>query len=158
MKPNNLKLKQMKKILTILCAVILTFNAYAQPSKGSLLLEGSLTGAWTGIAIDNANVFGVYFSDKFALVGGTKGGLINDETLMTVLGARVHFSESTLLFTNIVYNDVPETLGIALGVGNRFYANDWLAFEPRAGIAYDIENEVMTFQTTISVCVFFEQP
>ena len=139
-----------------MCAGLLTFSVYAQPDQGSLLLEGQLSGAWTGIAITDAAVFGVYLTDNFALVGGSTVGLIEDETLNAVIGARVHFNDQTLLYADITYIDATEDVSAKLGVGNRFYANDWLAFEPRAGITY--AGEAMKFHTSIGVSVFFEKP
>ncbi|MDC1069162.1 hypothetical protein OAP97_00345 [Flavobacteriales bacterium] len=137
-------------------ALILSLSIFAQPQKGSLLLEGQLNGAWTSIAPTNSGVFGIYLSENFALTIGSEVGIIDDETFNAFVGSRVHFTESTLLYTDIIYNDFSEEISIGLGIGNRFYANDWLAFEPRAGFVYI--SDILRFQTMIGISVFFEQP
>ena len=146
----------MKKLFTILCAGLLTFSVYAQPDQGSLLLEGQLSGSWTGIGLTTPGVFGMYLSDNFALVVGTEVGLVENETFNALVGARVHFNDHTLLYTDIGYQDATEDVSVTLGVGNRFYANDWLAFEPRAGVEY--AGEAMRFHSSIGVSVFFAKP
>ncbi len=153
-----LKLKVMKKLITIMCAGLLTFSVYAQPDQGSLLLEGQLSGSWTEVALNDATVFGIYLTDNFALVMGWHIGLIDDETLNSSFGLRKHFNDQALFYSDYIIEgpDYIEDASIKLGVGNRFYANDWLAFEPRAGVTYD--GYGMRFHTSIGVSVFFEKP
>lgn len=144
------------KLNSIIIALLLSTSVFAQPSKGSLLLEGKLNGPWTSISPNSSGVFGIYLSENFALAIGSEVGIIEDETLNILLGARIHFTASTLLYTDLAYNDFSEEISLGLGIGNRFYANDWLAFEPRAGLVYIAD--ILRFQTTIGISVFFEQP
>ena len=145
-----------KNINIIFCALILTFSLNAQPSKGSLLLEGQLNGPWTEISLNNPYVFGIYLSDNFALTIGTQIGIIEDESMIAIVGTRIHFTESTLLYTDIKFDEeLIDGLDVGMGIGNRFYANEWLAFEPRAGLRYI--GDVLQFYTAIGVSVSFYQ-
>ena len=146
----------MKTLFTILCAVILTLGLSAQQvEKGTLLLEGKLDGtAWTGLAT-NGGSFGMYLADGFALTTGYVIGIVEDETLDMILGARIHFTESQLLRINLAYNDASEDISAYLGFANRFYYKDWMSIEPQVGIAY--AGEALVLSTGVGFNLHFQR-
>jgi hypothetical protein len=146
----------MKKLITILCAGLLTFGLSAQQvDKGTLLLEGKLDGtAWTGLAT-NGGSFGMYLADGFALTTGYVIGIVEDETLVMSLGARIHFTESQLLKINLAYDDGSEDVSAYLGFANRFYYKDWMSIEPQAGIAY--AGEALVLATGVGFNLHFQR-
>lgn len=144
-----------KKTISILIFSCLTVMLSAQSSseKGSLLLEGNLSGtAWTSIAT-NGSVFGLYLNDGFAMTIGYVIGIVDDETLTGTFGARIHFTESQLLKIDLSYDDYTEVFGAYMGVANRFYYKDWMSIEPQVGLGYS--DEAMILSTKVGFNLHF---
>ena len=151
----------MRRLFTILCAIVISSSISAQQAdKGTLLLEGQLDGtAWTGLAtngpLENGGSFGIYLADGFALTTGYVIGIVEDESLAMSLGARIHFTESQLLRINLAYNDATEDVSAYLGFANRFYYKDWMSIEPKVGVAY--AGEALVLGTGVGFNLHFQR-
>ena len=148
----------MKKLFTILFALILSFNISAQQvEKGTLLLEGNFAGtAWTSLATKGAS-FGMYLVDGYAMTIGTTVGIVESEVLDVYLGNRIHFTESQLLKVDLMYNDASEDFGAYLGYALRFYYKDWMSIQPQVGITYSSASETVVFGTGVGFNLHFEK-
>jgi len=124
----------MRRLFTILCAIVISSSISAQQAdKGTLLLEGDLSGtAWTGLSTEDLS-FGIYLADGFALTIGYKIGVIEDDQIDIRLGARIHFTESQLIKIDLEYDD-SEVIEAYVGFANRFYYKDWMSIEPQVGL------------------------
>lgn len=145
----------MKKFIIILTIFLISNNVFSQHSKGDLLLESQFNGAWSSLALSDNTVFGLYISDNFALIMGTSIGLVENSELSLKLGGRYHLNNNSIVFSDLHYDDYTQNLNINLGISNRFFANDWLAFEPKVGIEY--QGLAITFKSSVGVCVFFSK-
>ena len=127
----------MKKIITILLITFFTNNLSGQDNKGNLLLEGSLLGSWTEIAISVNNI-GYYISDNFALSTGYVIGLWESDLVNMNFGGRYHLSDNFLAYTDIYIANRPNgdvsISSLDLGVKTRYYATKWMSIEPGVGI------------------------
>ena len=142
----------MKKIITILLIAFFTNNLSAQDNKGNLLLEGSLLGSWTEIAISGNNI-GYYIADNFALSTGYAIGIVESDLVNMNFGGRYHLSDNFLAYTDIYiasdeYGDVSIS-SLDLGVKTRYYATKWMSIEPGVGLfVTDIGDTGATFLIT----------
>ena len=144
----------MKKIITILLIAFFTNNLSAQDNKGNLLLEGSLLGSWTEIAISGNNI-GYYITDNFALSTGYAIGLVESDLVNMNFGGRYHLSDNFLAYTDIyIFSEgvgptYESTYSLDLGVKTRYYATKWMSIEPGVGLfVTDIGDTGTTFLIT----------
>lgn len=153
----------MKKLFTIIAALMLAFNISAQQvEKGTLLLEGTLSGTpWTGLAT-KSGAFGLYLVDGYAMTIGTNIGIVESEILDIYLGNRIHFTESSLLKVDLMYYDlgisgIDGDFGAYLGYAMRFYYRDWMSIQPQMGFTYSSSMETVTFNTGVGFNLHFEK-
>ena len=127
----------MKKIITILLITIFTNNLSAQDNKGDLLLEGSLLGSWTEIAISGYNI-GYYITDKFVLSTGYAIELVDQDFVEMNFGGRYHLPNNLLAYTDLyIASDESGDVSMSsleLGLKNRYYATEWMSIEPGVGL------------------------
>ncbi len=141
-------------ILTLLFFMLFFTTTQAQTQKGNLLLEGTISGSWTSIALTDNTTFGYYLNDNLAITLGFNIGVIESDNSNFKLGTRYHFNEQTLAYADL--GVISEEFAISLGLGYRFYANDWMALEPRVGLA--TEGDALLFKTDVNVSLFFNKP
>ncbi len=148
----------MKKLFTFILSTILFFNINAQQSveKGSLLLEGNLSGvSWTDLSTTNS--IGIYMADGFAMTVGYVIGIIEDESLNATLGARIHFNDSKLMKIDLAYDDPTENFAGAIGYAQRWYFKDWMSIQPQVSLVYSSASESAYISTGVGFNFHFEK-
>ena len=152
----------MKKLFTILFALLLTSNLFSQqaPEKGDLLLEGNFGGvALTSLSVNPG--IGIYLTDRFAVVSSYAYGISDDaEAGNFGFGARIHFTESQLMKINLnvaAIDDLDPYFSAGIDYAYRFYFKDWLSFEPHTGFIYDGQTEIIYLRSGVGFTLHFQR-
>ena len=145
----------MKNFIVILSFLVFFSNTSAQTQKGDLLLESTISGSWTSIALSDKSTFGYYLKENLAITLGFNIGIIDNDINDISIGSRYHLNEHVLTFLDIDLDFLSENFNLDLGLGYRFYANDWLALEPRLGLEYE---EALLLKSSINLSLFFNKP
>ena len=129
----------MKKLFTILCAVMLTFSLTAQTETGNMIVGATSNLGYTSTTPDGGDAisamhlggtFGYFVIDNLAVMGGlgyTKTGDA-DATTSFGVGARYYMNG---MFGGVMYNIPGEKLSeIAIGVGYVHMLTDNISLEP----------------------------
>ena len=143
----------MKNFIVLLSFLVFFSNTSAQTQQGDLLLESTITGSWTSIALSDKSTFGYYLNENLAITLGFNIGLIDSDINDISIGSRYHLNEHVLTFLDI--DLVSENFNLDLGLGYRFYANDWMALEPRIGLEY---TESLLLKSSINLSLYFNKP